>query len=134
MLFGWITPAFAGAGAGFDAVRPQPAGRPEAVAPRLEGDRYPVDGAAGLLSLLAPAMQPQQQPCLAWFELLCRVPLDPRNNAGDEPARLAHLDHRDQCVILVESGERLLMSFSCGMGTPSVVCSDDDAFLSPLAP
>jgi len=106
MLFGWITPAFAGAGPGFDAVRPQPTGQPDAGAPRLEGDRDPVDGAAGLPSLLAPAMQPPPQPCLAWFELLCRVPLDPRNNAGDEPARLAHLDHRDQCVILVQSGER----------------------------
>jgi hypothetical protein len=106
MLFGWITPAFAGAGPGFDAVRPQPTGQPEAVAPCLEGDRDPVDGAASLPSLLAPAMQPPQPPRLAWFELLCRVPLDPRNNAGDERARLVHLDHRNQCVILVESGER----------------------------
>src|SRR5208282_1541261 len=91
---------------GFDAVRPHPTGQPETVAAGFEGDRYPFDGAAGLAGLLAPAMQQSQQSLLARFELLCRVPLDSWNNAGNEPARLAHLDYRNQRAILVESGER----------------------------
>ena len=32
---------------------------------------------------------------------------DPRNNRRDEPLRLAHLNHGDDCVILLEGGERL---------------------------
>jgi hypothetical protein len=54
----WVDyPAFAGAGASFDALRPQPTGRPEAAAPSLEGDRDPVDGAAGRLCVFALSMQ-----------------------------------------------------------------------------
>ena len=71
MLFGWITPPFAGAGAGFDALRPQPTGQPESVAPGLKGDRYSVDGAAGLPGLGAPAMQQPKQFRFARFKLLC---------------------------------------------------------------
>ena len=121
MLFGWITPAFAGAGAGFDAVPPQPAGQPEAVTPRLQRDRYPVDVAPGLLRFLASAMQQLEQSCFIWGELLDRLPLDPRNNGGDEPARLAHLDHCDQRAILVESGERPAQVIRLWHGAPSVL-------------
>src|SRR6516162_3842788 len=46
---------------GFDGVRPQPAGQPEAVTPRLERDRDPVDIAPGLLRFAAPAMQQLEQ-------------------------------------------------------------------------
>jgi len=101
----------------FDAVPPQPAGQPEAVTPRLQRDRYPVDVAPGLLRFLAPAMQQLEQSCFIWGELLYRLPLDPRNNGGDEPARLAHLDHCDQRAILVEtcSGHSAV-----AWGTPSV--------------
>ena len=91
---------------GFDGVRPQPAGQPEAVAPRLERDRDPVDIAPDLLRFATPAMQQLEQSCFVRVQLLCRVALDSRNNAGDEPARLAHLDHCDQRAILVESGEQ----------------------------
>ena len=120
---------------GFDAVRPQPPGQPEAVAPGLKGDRDPVDAAADLLRFAAPAMQQPQQSCLVRFQLLCRVPLDPGDNAGDELARLAHLDHRDQRAILVKSGERPAQVFRPWHGAPRrLCCSDDDAVLSPLAP
>jgi hypothetical protein len=76
----------------FDAVRPQPTGQPEAVAPCLEGDRDPADVAAGRLCLFASGMQQPQQRRLIRLKLLCRVSLDPRNNPGDEPTRLTHLD------------------------------------------
>jgi len=103
--------------------------------PRLEGDRDPVDVAAGRLCLLAPTMQQPQQRCLIRLQLLCRVPLDTRNNAGDKPARLAHLDHRDQRAILIKSGERSAQVIRLRHGAPRrFVCSDDDAFSAPLAP
>src|SRR6266568_5472224 len=34
-----------------------------------------------------------------------RLAFDPRHDAGDQPARLAHLDNRDQCCILFKSYE-----------------------------
>jgi len=37
-------------------VRPQPAGQPEAVPARLEGDRNTVDLVTGLLGLLSPSL------------------------------------------------------------------------------
>ena len=83
MLFGWITPAFAGAGASFDAVRPQPAGQPEAVAPGFISDRYPLDIAPRLLRVAAPAMEQPQQSFFVRGELLYRLSLDPRDNGGD---------------------------------------------------
>src|SRR6516165_7996003 len=46
---------------GLDGVRPQPAGQPEAVTPRLERDRDPVDIPPGLLRFVAPAMQQLEQ-------------------------------------------------------------------------
>src|SRR4029077_8760142 len=61
---------------GLDGVRPQPAGQPEAVAPRLERDRYPVDIAPGLLCFLAPTMQQLEQSCFVRVQPLRRVPLD----------------------------------------------------------
>ena len=41
---------------GLDAVRPQPAGQPEAVPAALEGDRNTVDLVPGLLGLLSPSL------------------------------------------------------------------------------
>ena len=76
----------------------------------------------GLLRFLAPAMQQLEQSCFVWVQLLCQMPLRSRNNAGDEPARLAHLDHCDQRAILVESGERPAQIIRLWHGgTPSVV-------------
>jgi hypothetical protein len=80
--------------------------------------------------------QPQQ-----WFDLgrqlLQRMTLDPGDDAGDEPTRLAHLDHRDQRAILIESGERAAQVIGIWLqhGAPRrFVCSDDGAIPSPLAP
>ena len=42
---------------------------------------------------------------LAGFQLLERLALDARNHSCDKPARLAHFDHNDKRVILVQGGE-----------------------------
>jgi hypothetical protein len=67
-------------------------------------------------------MQQPQQALLVRDELLQQLSLHSRNNGGDEPARLAHFDHRDQRAILVESGERPASGhLAVASGTPSVV-------------
>ena len=48
--------------------------------------------------------QPEQRPFVR-VQLLCRMALYSRNDPGDEPARLAHLDDGDQRAILIQSGE-----------------------------
>jgi hypothetical protein len=88
-------------------------------------------------------MQQLEQGRLVGRKFLQRLAVDPRNNAGDQPARLADLDDGDKCAILIQSGERSAQSlprrrpgsFGCGMGhILSVVFSDDHALSSPLAP
>src|SRR3954452_4394815 len=91
---------------GFDAPGPEPARQPEAIAARLEGDGDAGDRAAVLGRLCTPAHQQTEQFHLAWFELLERMALDPWDNAGDEPARLAHLDDSDDGAILLQGRER----------------------------
>src|SRR3954467_5319667 len=98
---------------GFDIAGPEPARQPEPVAARLEGDRDAGDRAAFLGGLGTPAHQQPEQVHLAWFELLQRMALDPWNNAGDEPTRLAHLDDRNDRAVLVQGVRDRLKSLSC---------------------
>src|SRR3954464_11517795 len=91
---------------GFDAPGPEPARQPEAIAARLEGDGDAGDRAAVLGRLCTPAHQQTAQFHLAWFELLERMALDAGDNAGDQPARLAHLDDSDDGAILLQGRER----------------------------
>src|SRR4051812_15890185 len=90
---------------GFDIAGPEPAGQPEAVAARLEGDRDAGDRAAVLSGLGTPAHQQPEQFPLAWFELLQRMALKAWDNAGDEPACLAHLDNSNDRAVLLQGSE-----------------------------
>src|SRR4051812_41771713 len=123
---------------GFDVAGPEPARQPEPVAANLEGDGDARDRAAFLGCLCTPAHQQTEQFHLAWFELLQRMALDPWNNAGDEPARLAHLDDRNDRAVLLQGSEGptgvrdLLKSSSCcAMGRSIGVASSDDGDTSP---
>jgi hypothetical protein len=118
MLFGWITPAFAGAGPGFDAVRRQPTGQPEAVAPRLEGDRDPVDGAASLPSLLPPAMQPPSRPASLGSSFFAGCRSIPGTMAA--PSQLDWLISITAINVSFSprAASDLLMSLDCGIGHP----------------
>src|SRR3954468_3161789 len=96
---GWVNDV------GFDIAGPEPARQPEPVAARLERDGDTRDRAAFLGCLGTPAHQQTEQFPLAWFELLQRMALDTWNNAGDEPACLAHLDDgKDRGVFVQEGG------------------------------
>src|SRR5437016_13844925 len=75
------------------STRRKPARQPEAVAAGSEGNRNPRDRAAGPDRLIPPAMQQRKQPFRARLELLARLTLNAGRHAGDEPARLAHLDN-----------------------------------------
>src|SRR3954454_9036601 len=117
---------------GFDIAGPEPARQPEAVAARLERDRDARDRAALLGGLRTPAHQQADQLDLTRFELLQRMALDPWNKAGDEPARLAHLDNRhDRLSCSRAVRDRLKSSSCCAMGRSIGVASSDDGDISP---
>src|SRR6266481_698865 len=52
-----------------------------------------------------PAIEQIQHCALVDRELLQRLALDARHYAGNEPARLAHLDHGDQRAVRIEASE-----------------------------
>ena len=80
---------------GFDTASAEPARQPEAVTAGLEGDSNPFDPMSCFLRFLPPAIEQFQQRALIDRELLQRRALDARHDTGDQPTRLAHLDHGD---------------------------------------
>src|SRR4051794_13899383 len=117
---------------GFDIAGPEPARQPEPVAARLEGNGDARNRAAILGCLGTPAHQQPEQFPLAWFELLQRMALDPWNNAGDEPARLTHLDDGNDRAVLLQGSEgpTQIVELLCH-GTLHRVASSDDGDISP---
>src|ERR1700737_3585594 len=109
---------------GLNIPRPQPARQPEAVAASLKGDDDTLDVAPSLAGFAAPTMQKLQQHFLVGIELLKRLAFDAGNERRNQPLRLAHLDHGDDCAILLESGEgpaRVKTRMLRHRGAPSVV-------------
>src|SRR4029077_4095988 len=92
---------------GLDAACPQPARQPETIPAGLEGNCNAFDLASCFLRFLTPAIEKLQQCALVDRELLQRLALDARHDAGNEPARQAHFDHRDQCTVLFQDDTRL---------------------------
>ena len=118
------------------STRRKPARQPEAVAASFEGKRNPRDRAADPDRLILPAMQQGKQPVWARIELLARLTLNAGKHAGNQPARLAHLDDGNDRAILVQGDEDLLKSFGWGIaGKPSIRCSDEVAIpaVRPIA-
>src|SRR4029077_11708429 len=87
------------------AAYPQPARQPETVPAGLEGNCNALDLAPCFLCFDTPAIEQIQQCALVDRELLQRLALDARYDAGNEPARLAHLDHGDQRAVRIEGSE-----------------------------
>src|SRR5438552_16677187 len=118
-----------------DPTRRKPARQPEAVAAGFEANRNPRDIPAGPDRFILPAMQHGKQPFWARLQLLARLTLNPGKHAGNEPARLAHLDDGYDRAILVQGDEGSAQVVRLGhRGTPSVTCSDEVAISSPPAP
>src|ERR1700716_4654709 len=90
---------------GLNTAPPQPAGEPEPVAASLKGNDDTLDVAPNLAGFAAPTMQKLQQHFLLSIKLLKRLAFDAGNERRNQPLRLAHLDHGDDCAILLESGE-----------------------------
>src|SRR5246500_3078282 len=90
---------------GLNIARPQPAREPKPVAASLKGNDDTLDVAPSLAGFMAPTMQELQQHFLLGIELLKRLAFDAGNERRNQPLRLAHLDHGDNCAILLESGE-----------------------------
>src|SRR5438309_11197034 len=110
------------------STRRKPARQPKAVAAGFEGERNPRDGAAGPNHLIPPAMQQGKQPFRARLQLLARLTLNAGKHAGNQPARLAHLDDGNDRAILVQGDEGPAQVVRLGhRGTPSVRYSDEVA-------
>jgi hypothetical protein len=75
------------------------------IAASLKGDDDALDVAPSLAGFAAPTMQEHQQHFLLGIELLKRLAFDPGNERGNQPLRMAHLDHGDNRAILLERGE-----------------------------
>src|SRR5215471_10931115 len=111
-----------------DATRRKPACQPEAVAAGFEGQRNPGDRAAGPDRLIPPAMQQSKQPFWARLQLFAWLTLNAGKHAGNQPARVAQLDHSNDRAILVQGGEGSAQVVWLGhRGTPSRKCSDEVA-------
>jgi hypothetical protein len=103
------------------STRRKPARQPEAVAASFEGKRNPRDRAADPDRLILPAMQQGKQPVWARIELLARLTLNAGKHAGNQPARLAHLDDGYDRAILVQGDEGSAQVVRLGhCGTPSI--------------
>src|ERR1700745_3778775 len=111
-----------------DATRRKPARQPEAVAAGFEGNRNPGDRAPGPDPPLLPAMQQAKQPFWARLELFAWLTLNAGKHAGNQPARVAQLDHGNDRAILVKGDEGSAQVVWLGhRGTPSIKCSDEVA-------
>src|SRR6516164_1439824 len=113
---------------GLDAARPEPARQPETIPAGLEGNCNAFDLASCFLRFLTPAIEKLQQCALVDRELLRRLALDARHDAGDQRARQAHFDHRNQCAVLFQDDTRLaqfVQRLHFG-GAPSVQISADE--------
>ena len=97
----------------------KPARQPEAVAASLEGDCNALDPASCFLRLVSPSMQQFQQCGLIDRELLQRLAFDARHDTGNEPARQAHLNDRDQRAVGLEGGGGWLFAWRLRRWTPA---------------
>ena len=108
--------------------------QPEAVAAGFEGNRNPRDRAAGPDRLIPPAMQQAKQPFWVRLQLLARLTLNTRNDAANQPARLAQLDDGNDRAILIQGDEGSAQVVWLGhRGTPSIT-STTKLPSSPSAP
>src|SRR6478672_10743190 len=108
---------------GLNIARPQPAREPESIAASLIGDDDALDVAPSLVSFAAPTMQELQQHFLVGIELLKGLAFDAGDERRNQPFRLAHLDHGDDCAIRLDSGEgptRVKTTMLRHGGAPSV--------------
>src|ERR1051325_12112943 len=88
----------------FDAASPQPAREPEPVSTGLEGKGDPCDLSASPLRLGLPTQHKAIQCRLVCLQLLQGLSLDPRYQAGNNPALEAHFDDANQRAVLIKGG------------------------------
>ena len=84
----------------------QPPRQPEPVTPGLERNCEACDGATLGECLVTPTVQQVQERRFVWRDFLQRLSLDPWYGSGDQPARLARFDNRNQGGILLDGDKR----------------------------
>src|ERR1700731_102402 len=88
--------------------------------PSPEGRRNPRNRAAGLDRLILPAMQQAKQPFWVRLLLLAWLTLNVGKDAGNQTARLAHLDDGNDRPILIQGDAGPAQVVRLGhRGTPS---------------
>src|SRR5215218_9667581 len=87
---------------GLDALKPQPARQPEAVATSFEGNCNALDVAPCPDRLLTPAAEQPEQHLLVRLDLLERMAVEPGHKSRHEPARLAHVDDGNDSTVLLK--------------------------------
>ena len=100
----------------FDAASPQPASEPETVSTGLEGEGDPCDPSASPLRLGLPTKHKAIQRRLVCLQLLQRLSLDPRYQAGNKPALETHFDDANQRAVLIKGGAGRAHVFQLGHG------------------
>ena len=105
-----------------DPARAQPSRQPEAVAASLVRDRDPGNRAPGPGRFVLPTQQQSEQGLLVRVQLLQRPAVDTWNGPGDQPTRLAQLDHGDQRVVLLERDKGPAQIVRLGHGAYSMDC------------
>src|ERR1700675_1988291 len=109
--------------------------RSETIPAGLEGNCNAFDLVSCFLRFLTPAIEKLQQCALVDRELLQRLALDARHDAGNQPARQAHFDHCDQCAVLFQDDTGLAQVVrGLHWGAPSVHISDDGCNFLAAAP
>src|SRR5438477_11579225 len=118
------------------STRRKPARQPKPVAAGFGGNRNPRYRAAGPEHLALPAMQQAKQTFWVRLQLLARLTLNPGKHAGNQPARLAHLDDGYDRAILVQGDEGPAQVVRLGhRATPSLHAATKLPFLAarPIA-
>jgi hypothetical protein len=90
----------------FDTLALQPSRQPQTIPGRLRRPPIRLIVLPALVASVAPAIQQLEQRRLIGRKFLQRLTIDPRNDAGDQPSRLAYLDDGSERAILLQSGER----------------------------
>jgi hypothetical protein len=113
----------------------QPPCEPEPIAPGLKGNGDARDGATFADCLIAPAVQEAQERGFVQHDLLQGLSFDTWHGSGDQPARLAQLDDRDQGAILIKRDKAPAEIVGLGHSTLHCSCHCDDGVISsPPAP
>ena len=118
----------------FDTTGPHPARQPESVAASLKGHGKTGNPAPGLSGFVLPAPKQSEQSRLVRLQLLRWLARYSGYDSSDKPARLTHLDYRDERAILIKGRMASAQIVWLGQGTLRRLLPNDVAPCPRRAP